>query len=599
MKLGLVALTFCAVAAGGATAFAQPSVTVDGVVLDGAVSPINSNVDNYYGIPYATAERWSPPKAHAKLTSPFNAKSYKTVDVCPQSDPVYVGTTLMSQSEDCLSLSVRVPASATPTSSLPVYVFIHGGEFQEGTGLQYFPDDMVAANDIVAVTINYRLGALGWMAQSAFAAAKANAFENAGDAGNYGLMDQQFALEWVKKNIAAFGGDPKKVTIGGQSAGGASVALNMASTTTAAGLFRAAIIESGGYDLHSIPTQSTYESLGNTFVNDVLAAEGTVSGIDCASLTSSSTPSKVRTCLNGALVSTILTAQQTAYGPFGISPDSGTLVVPNGLQQALSSGAFLKVPVLQGSNLNEGRYLEPGDVPFAALFSTVVAAGGPGNYDLSNANSFCGGTTCTYTQEINLLLTELGVPSSDNTAEFDSALATTDYPLTNFPDQYLSGAASSSDEGLAQIVTDNHFACNSLDSNTDLAGYVTVYAYELNDPFAPPSLADPALTKLPNDQYGYPTASEHGAELQFLFYFPYTPNLSTDEQELETTMQTYWANFVKNGNPAKGTSVPAWPSFGSKQEVLSLVPGPGKPTPITDFGTEHFCSIWQPIITGD
>src|SRR5208337_4439559 len=117
---------------------------------------------------------------------------------------------------------------------------------------EYGAPNMVAANDIILVTINYRLGALGWLAQKTVQAAKANGFQKVGDAGDYGLMDQQFALQWVKKDIAAFGGDPTKVTIAGQSAGGLSVSANLASTTTGKGLFRGAIIESGAYKLHDL-----------------------------------------------------------------------------------------------------------------------------------------------------------------------------------------------------------------------------------------------------------------------------------------------------------------------------------------------------------
>lgn len=593
MRLACVAL--CAMALGGVTAQAGPAVTVDGVVIEGAVSPFNSNVNNYYAIPYATASRWSPPKPHPALSSPFNASNYATAYACPQPGTVYVGSVELGQSEDCLTLSVHVPASATPTSALPVYVFIHGGSLEQGSGLQYFPDDMVAANNIIVVTINYRLGALGWMAQSAFAAAQADAFENAGDAGNYGLMDQQFALRWVRNKITAFGGDRYKVTIGGQSAGGLSVALNMASVTTAKNLFRAAIIESGSYDNRAIPPLASYETLGNSFVDQVLAAEGKIGSIDCPSLTSASPSAEIRTCLDGASMSTILAAQQAVYGGFLISPDSGTLVIPNGVEDAFEAGAILKVPVMQGSNLNEGRYFEPSLVPFGDL-ATVAASGGPANWDLSNANAWCGNTPCTYAQEIGTVLNTIGVPAGVNTAAFDSHLASTDYPLANFPDPYLSASAPSADEGLAQIMTDYEFSCNAYDADSALANYVYVFAYELNDPLAPPTLTSPAVLKSPNDQYGYATASEHGSELEFLFEFPYTDELSSGERQLQETMQTYWANFIKNGNPNTGSAVPAWLNFKTRK-VLSLVPGPGNPALIGTFQTEHFCGVWEPILS--
>src|SRR5262249_48673182 len=154
--------------------------------------------------------------------------------------------------EDCLSLNVFVPASAKTSSKLPVMVWIHGGAFETGAGVEYQPIEMVANHNIITVSINYRLGALGWLAPQAVEANKKDAYENAKDSGNYGLMDQQFALAWVKQNIAAFGGDPKKVTIAGESAGGFSVAAQLTSTELAVGLFRGGIIESGAYEFYQM-----------------------------------------------------------------------------------------------------------------------------------------------------------------------------------------------------------------------------------------------------------------------------------------------------------------------------------------------------------
>jgi para-nitrobenzyl esterase len=586
----------------GLTGVAQaaPSVTVGGVVIKGSVSPFNAHVNDYFAIPYATAARWSPPVSHAPLNSPFDASGFKTATVCPQPGAISLAGTTLPQSEDCLTLSVHVPATATPASKLPVLFWIHGGSLTTGSGLEYFPEEMVANHNIVFVAINYRLGALGWFAHPAVQAVKASFFQNIGDAGNYGLMDQQFALQWVRKNIAAFGGDPKKVTIAGESAGGLSVGLNLASTTTAKGLFRGAIIESGAYLLHAVPTQSSYAAEGAQFAAVLFSSLGTIDGVNCANLTPSSASAKIARCLKGATAAQILSAQSAEYGSFGISPDSGTKVVPNGLQQAFTSAtAHFHVPVMQGSNANEGRLFEPGAVPFPnASFATVVAAGGPANYDLFNANVLCG-TACTYAGEVNLAVFELGIPSSVNTAAFEQQLVGTDYPLTNFPDPYLAGNAPSSDEALSQIISDFQFSCNAVDSNTDLAAFAHVYAYEFNDPEAPPLPGGPAVTIAPNDQYGFPTASEHAAELQFLFDFSAVNNLSTTEQQLAAAMQTYWANFVTNLDPNTGGSVTgvAWPLFGSQKQVQNLAPG--AIAPFGTFAASHFCQVWEPILAAE
>src|ERR1019366_1450635 len=147
--------------------------------------------------------------------------------------------------ENCLFLNVYTPSNAVIENlgkdhgrGLPVMVWIHGGALTSGAGSIYDPSQLVKKG-VIVVTINYRLGYLGFFAQTAI---DAEGHEN----GNYGLMDQQFAMTWVQSNIANFGGDPTNVTIFGESAGGHSVYCQLASPT-AAGLFAHAIAESGSY----------------------------------------------------------------------------------------------------------------------------------------------------------------------------------------------------------------------------------------------------------------------------------------------------------------------------------------------------------------
>ena len=555
-----------------AGAGAQPTVATTSGIFTGMPSPSAAGVDVFFGIRYAAsptgAARWTPPQPPTSL--PGTTLADVPGPACPQP-----GSTA-PQSEDCLFLNIYVPASANEHSRLPVFFWIHGGALVTGTGVIYDPSVMVVENNIVVVTINYRLGALGWLVEPALTANMPSFFQNVGDAGNYGLMDQQFAMQWVRENIAGFGGDPHRVTIGGESAGGLSVSSNLASTTTARHLFRGAIIESGAYMLHNLPSQTTYgELFGPAFAT----------ALDCL-------PNDAA-CLRAQSVADILAAQSKVFGSFGISPDFGTRVLPQGLQQAFSSGEFLHVPVLQGTNANEGRLFEPGDIPFAGPFAQILAAGGPANFDLHNANAFCGGTACTYQQEINLFLAELGVSSTVNTATFDNTLAR-EYPLADFPDPFLPNNVPSADEALSQIFTDLVFACNGSDSNIDLSRFVPVFAYEFNDPEAPPVGNNPVIP--PNDVFGFPTASEHASELQFLFGF--TP-LDDSEQELADQMKTYWANFVKTGDPNIGREVNPWFPFQVFGAVQDLVTDPASPHPFFDFRNEHFCATWQPVLAGE
>ena len=212
------------------------------------------SVDQWLGIRYAASPagvgRWKPPQPPGPYgTNPYNATQFGAP--CPQNisqfgnsiplpiPPNTVPVPGSADSEDCLFLNVYAPADRTDDRGelLPVLFWIHGGSNQYGEGSSYDPTPLVTQGHIIVVTINYRLGALGWLAHPLL---------DGGDnsSGNYGLMDQQFAMRWVNHNVAAFGGDPHKVTSGGESAGGLDTCSHLASPT-AAGLFRGAIIESG------------------------------------------------------------------------------------------------------------------------------------------------------------------------------------------------------------------------------------------------------------------------------------------------------------------------------------------------------------------
>lgn len=603
MRLVAVAAVagFAALLGNALSAEASPTVSLsggpfNGATLTGITWPTAAGVNAFLGIEYASSPggdlRWYPPQPPVPGSLSINATGFGSA--CPQTlgpgntlppIPTVLGT--VPQSEECLFLNVFVPATATPSSKLPVLFWIHGGSLTSGTGAQYDPSQMVQNANIIVVTINYRLGALGWLALPALEPSQngevaAGNFMNPTDAGNYGLMDQQYALAWVHSYIAAFGGDPTKVTMAGESAGGVSVLANVTSTNTATGLFRAVIAESGAYVLDTMPSEATYEAgLGAGFLSALSP---------CGSAGSAAA---VFGCLQSAPLVAVLQAQSAVFGAFGISPDSGTKVLPNALQSALSGGHFIRVPVLHGSNASEGRLFEPGLVPFAASAPTVIAAGGPATYDLTHSNAYCGGTNCTYPQEIGLFLETFGLPSTNSV----DTLLSREYPLTSFRDPYTNNAPNA-DEALAQIFTDAGFACSAFEADLDLLRYVPVYAYEFTDPQAPPTpLVGGTPVVLPNDVAGFPTAAEHGAEISFLFSTGVT--LSAGEQTLSSEMQRYWTNFVKNLNPSVGASVPSWSRFSILGNMQQLVPGPSRPYGFSTFSLEHFCSTWQTILNAE
>lgn len=221
----LVALAGCQSQTGGPAVASLPQGTLVGTT--------DGRVQVFRGIPYAAAPvgdlRWQPPAAAPRWEGRREATRF--APACPQ--PGRRGRRAIGPtSEDCLYLNVWAPADA---AGAPVMVWIHGGAFRVGSASQAFYDgSSFAANGVVLVSVDYRLGRLGFFGHPSLEVS-----------GNFGLMDQVAALQWVRRNIAAFGGDPDNVTVFGESAGGTSVLLLLTSPK-AKGLFHKAIVQSGG-----------------------------------------------------------------------------------------------------------------------------------------------------------------------------------------------------------------------------------------------------------------------------------------------------------------------------------------------------------------
>lgn len=207
---------------------------------------VENGVRVFKGIPYAQAPigdlRWRAPQNMKAWEGRLLAKEFGPA--CPQIErrmrPLPV-----PMNEDCLTLNIWAPQNQNDIKKLPVMVWIHGGAFILGTAAHDFYDGTAfAKNDVVLVTLNYRIGRLGFFAHPALKQERDQHYPEA-LLGNYGLMDQLQALRWVQENIASFGGDPKNVTVFGESAGGVSVNYLMG-MPAAKGLFHKAISESGG-----------------------------------------------------------------------------------------------------------------------------------------------------------------------------------------------------------------------------------------------------------------------------------------------------------------------------------------------------------------
>lgn len=225
------------------------TVKVESGVIHGIAA---ADVISFKGIPYA-----APPIGELRWRVPQPMKPWEGVREASEFGPACMQTDDLPKSEDCLTINVWRPA-AESIEPYPVMVWIYGGALVRGNTAQY-PGDALAAQGVVVVSMNYRLGRLGFFAHPALAE------ESPGEpSGNYGYMDQLAALKWVQRNIAAFGGDLNKVTIFGESAGGGSVMSHMVSPLSR-GLFRAAILESPG-----IPT-GRVESIPATPLADAKA----------------------------------------------------------------------------------------------------------------------------------------------------------------------------------------------------------------------------------------------------------------------------------------------------------------------------------------
>jgi para-nitrobenzyl esterase len=319
----LGALVAAAPAVSAGTLGGQAAAGAGGPVAataNGAVRGLASGaVNEFLGIPYAAppvgALRWQPPQPAASWSGVRAATQF--APHCPQvAGPFGEAST----SEDCLYLNVFTP---TGGGLHPVMVWIHGGALVSGESNDYDPTKLVA-DGVTVVTINYRLGALGFLAHPALADAN-------GQSGDYGLMDQQAALRWVQRNIANFGGDPRNVTIFGESAGGLSV-LSQVASPQARGLFQKAIAESGSYNLTQTSLASA-ETAGEAFATQA----------GCASQTAA--------CLRSLPVSTILADQDAS----GYTPNINSEVLPTSIGTAFATGDFNRVPIINGTNHDEWR----------------------------------------------------------------------------------------------------------------------------------------------------------------------------------------------------------------------------------------------------
>jgi para-nitrobenzyl esterase len=320
----------------GAADTGPPQVHIRAGILQG-LTDVGSAVSVYKGIPYAkppTGElRWRPPVPTPPWDGVRDAREFGHACLQPPPQPtgIYSGG-IASLSEDCLTLNVWTPNGARKR---PVMVWIHGGALLGGGSSEPLYDGVkIAQQGIVFVSINYRLGLLGYFAHSALSAESPQHLS-----GNYGLLDQIEALRWVRDNIASFGGDPRQVTIAGESAGGLSVIALLASPL-ARGLFVRAIAESGYMPSYRALHDETYGLPSAEAAGTALAAAAGASNA---------------AALRAADLATLFQAGlQTGWQP---EPVIDGVVLLRQLAETFARGEQAKVPVLAGFNEGEIRSL--------------------------------------------------------------------------------------------------------------------------------------------------------------------------------------------------------------------------------------------------
>ncbi|WP_405068262.1 carboxylesterase family protein [Kribbella sp. NBC_01510] len=378
------------------------------------------------GIPYA-----APPVGALRWKAPQPAKPWAGVrasalgNPCPQqpNSEAPDGAT----AEDCLYLNVTAPAASSPKPR-GVVVWIPGGGFFTGAGNSYEASKFAARGDVVVVTVNYRLGIFGFFG-----------YPGLPGSGTYGIQDQQAALRWVQRNARAFGGDPRNVTVAGESAGGMSVCAQLTSPTSA-GLFAKAIMQSGSCafnwaDNSQYPGQaadSPWIPVSRVQANGKEWADGNKAKLACKP--GQSMLDCLRAVKSDVLVEDTLNFTQVGYG--------GTAAVPLSPATAMKAGLFHRVPIISGNNHDEanGWVAAFGDIKdYPQLVTNMVGA-----------------------QQAPKVLRQ--------------------YPL----DRYESPAAA-----WGAVTTDRIWSCTQIASDQQAARKVPVYTYEFADKHSP--IAQPGL----------------------------------------------------------------------------------------------------------
>lgn len=502
------------------TLFAQldanlPTVKIANGTLEGVSS---SGINIFKGIPYA-----QPPVAELRWKAPQPVKSWDGIRKADQFGPRAMQKALFGDmsfrsngvSEDCLYLNVWTPAKSS-TEKLPVLVYYYGGGFMAGDGSELrYDGESMSRKGIVSVTVNYRLGIFGFFAHPELS--KESSYHGSG---NYALLDQNAALKWVQQNIAAFGGDPKRVTIAGESAGSISVSAQMASPLSK-NLIAGAIGESG--------------AMINPTLAPVTLAEGEQAGVKFAAKINAASLADLRAIPAEKLLDE---ASQKDVPRFTSTVDG--YFYPKLPVELYAAGEQAHVPLLVGWNSEEMN------------FRMVMGANEP-----------------TPENYLKALQTLYGDKANE---------ALKYYPGSTNDEVKLSATALAGDRFIAYSTWKWYDLCFQTGKSP-----VYRYLYERPRPAMRPEMGN-AVAGLAGGvikdsgantpKMPAATGAVHSAEIEYAL-----GNLPTnrvydwqpEDYKVSAIMQEFFANFIKTGNP-NGIGLPAWPAAnnGKSEKVMHI-----------------------------
>lgn len=488
----------CAVAMVGGFGMAQTATpTPDGVTVENGILEGSQNSDGsvraFKGIPFA-----APPIGDLRWREPQPAAAWTGVRKADKFGPACLQTNVFGDiyfrdaqpSEDCLNLNIWLPAKPA-SKKLPVLLWFYGGGFVAGANSEArYDGENLAKKGVIVVEPNYRLGVFGFFAHPELTKESPHAAS-----GNYGLLDQVAALQWVVKNISAFGGDPKQITIGGESAGSLSVSALMASSLSK-DLFERALGESGAFFAEGV----------NNGIQVKTLAEAEKQGADFSKSVGAESLAQMR----AKPATELLEAAAKQNRGFGFGPDIDGYYLNRDVETIYAQGQQSHVPLLAGWNADEGK--------LSILFSPQKPT----------AKSFSEQAHTRFGEDADQFLKL--------------------YPAATDQEATKSAEALAGDDFIA-------FATWKWTDMQRKTGEAPVYQYHFEQ--VPKTRPGAMFGPIPASEAG----SKHAGEIEYVFEtlksqagVPWT----ADDFKVSETMASYWANFIKTGDP-NGEDLPKWP----------------------------------------